>query len=207
MLVQLAASSAGSAVGWVVAGVAGAGIGLALAGAAWLARVASGPRHAPLEAAALQLGGLVGLGIGAAALFGTLLDRLVGALRPIVDEVIAQVPAQFQFFARAAAEEALRTLDRELSAANIGGGDPGDPQTFADIVIARIPADFQALAAPYVDRLNQAFSDALTAALSAAFTVGALLAAVALVVAFAAAWLARPRTATGAGAADPTQAA
>jgi hypothetical protein len=194
LLARLAApTSLGGAAGWLTAAAIGLGGGLMLAGASWLVLGAAGARVLPLEAAARQLGGLVGLGIGAGALFGTLLDRLVANLRPIVDEVVAQVPSDYQFFARAAAEDALRTLGRELSAANIGGGEPGDPQTFADIVIARIPTDFQSLAAPYVDRLNGAFADALTAALSAAFTAGALLAAVALVVGFAASWLVRDR--------------
>ena len=129
-----------------------------------------------------------------------LLDRLVANLRPIIDEVVAQVPALFRLFARGAADEALRTLGRELSAANIGGSGAGAPQTFADIVIARIPADFQALAAPYVDRLNQLFADALASALAATFTAGLVLAAVGLGVGLAAAWLARARPA------EPTQA-
>jgi hypothetical protein len=203
LLATLAAASSAGAARPLIVAAAGLGAGLALAGASWLVALASGSRLAPLEAAGRQSGGLIGLGIAAAALFGTLLERLIANLRPIIDEVIAQVPAQYQFFARAAADDALRTLGRELSAANIGGGDPGDPQTFADIVIARIPADFQALAAPYVDRLDAAFADALGGALAAAFSAGALLAAVALVTGFAAAWLARTPAAR---AAEGTQA-
>ena len=170
-LAARAALGSDRTLGALVAVPVGLGAGLVLAD---LARVA---RSASLHVAVRQASGLAGLALGAVVMLVVLRERLVANLRPIVDAVLVDVPAELQAFARAAAEQALRQIGDQLNAANLTDATRG----FASVVIDRIPAEFQPAAEPYRDALNAAFADALRAGLVGAFLVGAGLAAVALV--------------------------
>jgi EmrB/QacA subfamily drug resistance transporter len=126
-----------------------------------------------------QIGGSVGLAI-AGTVFGTSLkERLPVELKPVVDEVVAQVPPQFQEQAAAAFAAG-------------GGGSAIDPntltgvgQSFGKVIIESAPAPFQPLLEPFRAAFDGAFNNALSLAIADTFYLGVATAAVALVAAVA----------------------
>jgi len=120
-----------------------------------------------------QIGGSVGLAIAGTVFGQSLRDQLPGQLKPVLGQIVSQVPPQFQAQAQA-------------GLSNLGGGSldlnklTGVGQSFGHTVVSAVPAQFQVFLSPFIPQLDRAFNDAFSLAVSQSFTLGVVGAVAAL---------------------------
>jgi EmrB/QacA subfamily drug resistance transporter len=120
-----------------------------------------------------QIGGSVGLAIAGTVFGQSLRDQLPGQLKPVLGQIVSQVPPQFQAQAQA-------------GLSNFGSGSldlnnlTGVGQSFGRALVAGVPAQFQAFLSPFIPQLDRAFYDAFSLAVAQSFTLGVVAAVAAL---------------------------
>jgi EmrB/QacA subfamily drug resistance transporter len=120
-----------------------------------------------------QIGGSVGLAIAGTVFGQSLRDQLPGQVKPVLGQIVSQVPPQFQAQAQA-------------GLSNLGGGSldlnnlTGVGQSFGHSVVSSVPAQFQVFLSPFIPQLDRAFNDAFSLAVAQSFTLGVVAAVAAL---------------------------
>ena len=120
-----------------------------------------------------QIGGSVGLAIAGTVFGQSLRDQLPGQLKPVLGQIVSQVPPQFQAQAQAG-----------LSSFGSGSLDlnnlTGVGQSFGHTIVSGVPAQFQVFLSPFIPQLDRAFNDAFSLAVAQSFTLGVVAAIAAL---------------------------
>ncbi len=120
-----------------------------------------------------QIGGSVGLAIAGTVFGQSLRDQLPGQLKPVLGQIVSQVPPQFQAQAQAGLS---RFGSGSLDLNNL----TGVGQSFGHTIVSGVPAQFQVFLSPFIPQLDRAFNDAFSLAVAQSFTLGVVAAIAAL---------------------------
>jgi len=120
-----------------------------------------------------QIGGSVGLAIAGTVFGQSLRDQLPGQLKPVLGQIVSQVPPQFQAQAQAGLS---RFGSGSLDLNNL----TGVGQSFGHTIVSGVPAQFQVFLSPFIPQLDRAVNDAFSLAVAQSFTLGVVAAIAAL---------------------------